>query len=152
MDVVDAVAVVVEVGEREREEVEVGVCVGGLEAAGRAVTAPLPLGARVREGRRGVGVMKGEGLDVPTPPLVGVAGSVGDKEGEGEVVGVGKGATVVVPLGKGVPVFPFGGEAVTPHTPVPLGRPVARGVKERLAVGSIEGEEEEEGEVVGVLH
>ena len=79
--------------------------------------------------------------------LEGVAGEVGDNEGEEEVEGVGSGATVTVKVRKGVSVPPLTPpRAVTVPILVPLGRPVVRGVKERLNVGSIEGEEEENGE------
>ena len=158
VEVVEAVAVVVEVGERDREEVGVGVWVVSFEASARAVAPPLLLGTPVREGKE-VRVGKGEELSVGAK-LEGVAGKVGDNEGEEEVVGVGSGATVAVPVGKGVPVPPP--PLLPPLTPprpvavppliVPLGKPVARGVNERLKVGGIEGEEEEKGEEVEVPH
>ena len=79
--------------------------------------------------------------------LEGVTKEVGDREGEEEVEGVGGGATVTVNVSKGVSVPPLTPpRAVIVPILVPLGRPVARVVKERLKVGSIEGEEEEKGE------
>ena len=51
MEVVEAVAVVVEVGERDRKEVGEDVCVVSCEASARAVTPPLPLCTSVREGK-----------------------------------------------------------------------------------------------------
>ena len=152
MEVVEAVAVVVEVGERDREEVGEGVWVVSFEASARAVAPPLPLDTPVREGKK-VRVKSGEELAVGAT-LEGVAGEVGDNEGEEDVDGVGSGATVTVNVSKGVPVPPppplTPPRAVAVPILVPLGRPVARGVKERLKVGSIEGEEEEKGEELGI--
>ena len=51
MEVVEAVVVVVEVGERDREEVGEGVWVVSFEPNARAVAPPLPLGTSVREGK-----------------------------------------------------------------------------------------------------